>query len=265
MKYRRSRTGTIKYWTLDYPCFTGPEPRRAYVYLPASYYTSRFRRFPVLYMFDGHNVFYDSHATYGKSWGLGEYLNKIKAPVIVAAIECNSSPNNGRLSEYSPYDFNDEQFGGPFKGRGEETMQWFINEFKPFIDENLKTLPDRKHTFIAGSSMGGLMTLYALAAHNDVFSRGMALSPSFFVDMDSLTKEIRRSKMSSDTVLYMDYGQNEFKFSPDSRKNFADITNELLKKNVMLTARIVPNGNHSEASWEKQLPLCINTLLYEVK
>ncbi len=64
-------------------------------------------------------------------------------------------------------------------------MSWFIHRFKPFIDHNFRTLPDRAHTFIGGSSMGGLMSLYALLQYNDTFSRAAALSPSIWVAPES--------------------------------------------------------------------------------
>ena len=170
----------IKKWTVRYPAVNGEEERRAYVYLPTMYEADPDRRYPVLYMFDGQNVFFDSDATYGKSWGMADYLDYTDTPVIVAAIECNAGPNNERLVEYSPYRFDDTNYGH-FDGKGKDTLNWFVHEFKPSIDSQYRTLPDRAHTFIGGSSMGGLMSLYALLAYNDVFGRAAALSPSLWV------------------------------------------------------------------------------------
>ena len=107
--------------------------------------------------------FFDEDATFGKSWGVADYLDYTDTPLIVAAVECNAGANNERLVEYSPYRFDDPQFGH-FDGTGQATMSWYIHRFKPFIDRNFRTLPDREHTFIGGSSMGGLMSLYALFA-----------------------------------------------------------------------------------------------------
>lgn len=144
------------------------------------------RRFPVLYMFDGQNVFFNEDATYGKSWGVADYLDYTDTPLIVAAIECNAGANNERLVEYSPYRFDDPTYGH-FDGKGQATMSWFIHRFKPLIDQNFRTLPDRAHTFIGGSSMGGLMSLYALLQYNDTYSRAAALSPSIWVAPDKLS------------------------------------------------------------------------------
>ena len=93
----------VKYWNITIPELTGSEERLAYVYLPESYESEPERRYPVLYMFDGHNLFFDEHATYGKSWGLKEYMERTGTPVIIAAVECNHDADNGRLKEYSPY------------------------------------------------------------------------------------------------------------------------------------------------------------------
>ena len=98
-------------WDITLPELTADDPRKAYVYLPESCHTDSDQRYPVLYMFDGHNVFFDSHATYGKSWGMKEYMDATSTPLIIAAVECNHNPNNGRLEEYSPYTFSDSRFG----------------------------------------------------------------------------------------------------------------------------------------------------------
>ena len=144
----------VNKWSVPYPAVNGEEPRDAYLYLPVGYDDDPGRRYPVLYMFDGQNVFWDQDATYGKSWGMEAFLDAYEVPLVVAALQCNTGRNNERLDEYSPYRFDDPQFGH-FDGRGDDTMRWFIEEFKPFVDANVRTLPDREHTFIGGSSMGG--------------------------------------------------------------------------------------------------------------
>ena len=254
----------VKKWSVSYPAYTGAEPRNVYVYLPLSYEYEEETRYPVLYMFDGHNAFFDRDATYGKSWGLGQYLDKTAAPLIVVAVECNHSPKNDRLSEYSPYDFDNPHYG-KHMGRGDETMEWFIHTLKPQIDREFRTLKDRDHTFIMGSSMGGLMSLYAVLKYNKVFSRAAALSPSIWVSLPKLRELIQTAPISPDTVVYMDYGSREMNFHAGNEQSFAALGAELLARRIHLTQRIVPNGNHSEASWEKQLPFCIGALLYDVK
>ena len=155
----------IEKWEITSPELTGTQTRRAYLYLPDYYDDDPDARYPVLYMFDGHNVFFDSDATYGKSWGMKEFMEETRAPLIIAAVECNHSPDHGRLKEYSPFAFRDPRFG-QIPGWGKITMEWMVHKFKPDIDANVRTLQNREHTFIAGSSMGGLMRRYALLEDN---------------------------------------------------------------------------------------------------
>ena len=235
------------------------EERRIYVYTP-----DKRGNYPVLYLFDGQNLFDDEEATYGKSWGLFDYLKENKVPLIVVGVECNHHGEEekcgGRLSEYTPFPFEDPHWG-KIKARGKITMDFFVNELKPYIDDNYPTKPDRKHTFIAGSSMGGLMTLYALCRYNDVFSRGASLSPSLTFAPEKVLSMIRNGRMKSDTVLYMDYGEKEF--YGRSRQAFADATAALIRKKIRVTSRIAPNGEHNEASWEKAVPFFMDILFYE--
>ena len=131
-------------WEITIPELTGDEPRNAYVYVPDAAVVDDERRYPVLYMFDGQNLFRDADASFGKSWGLLEYVTGNNIPLIIAAIECSHHDEQdecgGRLSEYSPFDFDNSQWG-KIRGRGRITMDYIVNEFKPFIDENCPTLP----------------------------------------------------------------------------------------------------------------------------
>ncbi|MBQ6466114.1 MAG: alpha/beta hydrolase [Oscillospiraceae bacterium] len=249
----------IDIFDVTLPALTGAETRRAYVYLPEAAGDGD-RRFPVLYMFDGHNVFFDEDATYGKSWGLGEYLDAFEVPLIVAAVECNHGEDNARLKEYAPYSFSALGFGS-IEGRGPRTMDWLVHVFKPGIDRDYPTLPDREHTFIAGSSMGGLMSLYAVSCFNETFSRAAALSPSLNFGPRSLERLLLGAKMRRDTVIYMDMGETELKWR-GTRRLFRHFCELLQKEGVLLTSRLVPGGEHNEASWEKQIPFFLPALLY---
>ena len=248
-------------WDITIPELTGAEPRSAYIYLPESYNDNPERHYPVLYMFDGHNVFFDSDATYGKCWGMKEYMDQTSTQLIVAAVECNHSPDNGRLREYSPFTFKDSNFG-KITGLGKLTMEWLINDFKKDIDSRFQTIPDREHTYIAGSSMGGLMSLYALMEYNNVFSKAAALSPSLWTAPKKIISLIKNSMIQPDTVLYMDYGSNELNHHDNMLLIYEKIARNLLHCGVLLNSWIVPGGDHCEASWEQQIPFFMHTLLY---
>lgn len=254
----------VDIWTIKIPQLTGEQERRAYIYLPNSYNNNPDKRYPVLYMFDGHNVFFDADATYGKSWGLKEYLDYNSTELIVAAVECNRNPDNGRLREYAPFSFESWGFG-KVSGLGQITMEWFINVFKRDIDNRFRTLPDREHTFIAGSSMGGLMGLYAVIKYNHIFSRTAALSPAVGFCMEQMRQLIDNSILDTNTVIYMDCGSIEMNSYGGIRSDFASITAQLINKGVFVCSRIIPDGTHCEASWEKQIPFFMETLFYNLK
>ncbi len=241
----------IKKWYVQIPELSGTALRRAYIYLPDDYRTSG-KRYPVMYMFDGHNVFYDSDATYGKSWGMGEYMDSNCKQQIVVAVECNHY-GHARLSEYSPVDilFPD---AGAVKGNGKVYMDWLVGTLKPYIDAHYPTLSDRVHTSIGGSSMGGLMALYAVCNYNAVFQKAACLSPSFWVDKEKVLQIVENAKMSHDTAIYIDYGSVELTNHASNSEALISVTRHLLTKGVNVALKIIPGGTHSEDSWRRQIP-----------
>ena len=251
----------IEKWKIPVRPVTGREPRTVYVYLPAAAARDGDGRFPVLYMFDGHNVFFDEDATYGKSWGMGEYLDWTDTGLIVVAVDCNHRPPRGRLNEYSPFTFDDPYFGH-VTGYGRRFMRWLTETLKPVIDSRYPTLPQRETTWIAGSSMGGLMSLFAVSEFNHVFSRAAALSPSVWAGRGRMEQLIRRTSFGPDTVVYMDYGSEEARGQAQTIGCFWRCAGALADKGVFLTARIVPDGRHCEACWEQQIPIFLPALMY---
>ena len=248
----------VKKWKVTIPRLSGEKHRRAYIYLPNSYSKDADQRYPVLYMFDGHNVFFDQDATYGKSWGMKSFMDRTKKDLIIVAVECNHEGNK-RLQEYCPFNFESDDFG-KIRGRGSVYMNWLTEELKPWVDRNYRTLPDREHTFIAGSSMGGLMSLYALCAYPRVFSGAACLSPSLWTSPTGVLEMIAKAKFGPDTVAYLDYGSQEMDNHGASASILTGANQMLLAKGVYSTLRIVPGGNHSEASWEKQIPIFMDCL-----
>ena len=250
----------ITKWTLTIPELSGDEPRNAYVYVPDEWEENPDHRYPVLYMFDGHNVFFDEDATYGKSWGMAEYASLTGLPMIIAAVECSHAPN-GRLSEYSPYTFDDRRFGH-VEGRGEATMEWLVNEFKPMIDEEFPTIPEREFTFIAGSSMGGLMSLYAMIRYKKYFSAAACLSPSVSLCTPQLRKAIEKAGSFADCRIYMDMGSEEMQGRECATMDrLLTLCHLLTNGGAVCYPRIAMGGGHNEASWEKQIPVFMEFLL----
>ena len=99
-------------------------------------------------------------------------------------------------------------------------MNWLCNTLKPLIDDHYPTLPGRETTFIAGSSMGGLMSLYAVTAYNHIFSRAAALSPAVWIVHGRMEALIRKAIYRPDTVIYLDFGQREFGGNMEMRSAF---------------------------------------------
>ena len=248
----------ITKWTLTIPELSGDEPRNAYVYVPDEWEENPDHRYPVLYMFDGHNVFFDSDATYGKCWGMNRYMGWSKKELIIVAVECNHEGGR-RLSEYSPVSFENGALG-KVTGDGRTYMDWLVKTFKPFIDANYRTLPDRSNTLICGSSMGGLMALYAALYYNDTFSRAACLSPSLWIAPEQMKRLIKKADPAEDTRIYMDYGSEELNNHAENREILQSAVELLAKKNIDLGFRIIPGGSHCEASWEKQIPIFMDWL-----
>lgn len=237
---------------------SGEKTRRLYIYLPDDYETDAGARYPVMYMFDGHNVFFDEDAAFGKSWGMTEYMLKAKKHLMIVAVECNTEGHK-RLEEYSPVDFVYEP-AGHIKGNGKAYMDWLVNELKPAIDREFRTLPAREHTFISGSSMGGLMALYAALAYKNVFSKAACLSPSLWIAPEKVKNLLDEAGDLSKSIVYIDYGSEEMGNHAASKEALLTAVKVLFEKNCNVSFRIVDGGTHSEASWEKQIPVFMECL-----
>ena len=248
----------VKKWNVTIPKLSGEKPRRAYIYLPASYDKKPEKRYPVMYMFDGHNVFFDSDATYGKSWGMNKYLESAGKELIVVGVECNHEGNR-RLVEYSPMNYENSTMGR-IRGKGNVYMNWLVNTLKPYIDQNYRTLSDRRNTILCGSSMGGLMALYGATVYNHIFQRAACLSPSIWVSPGKVLEIIARAHIRRDTCIYMDYGSEEMFNHAANAESLISTAHLLLTKRVNLALRVVPGGDHSEASWERQIPIFMDCL-----
>ena len=247
----------IKKWQIKIPELSGQKQRWAYIYLPDDWKKSG-KRYPVMYMFDGHNVFYDSDATYGKSWGMGEYMDSTKKQMIIVAVECNHEGHK-RLEEYCPVDVTFPD-AGSIQGKGKVYMDWMVGTLKKYIDTHYPTLPDRDNTAICGSSMGGLMALYGACVYNHVFQRAACLSPSIWVDPGKMLELVARAHIRNDTCIYMDYGSEEMFNHAANGEALISMSHLLLTKRVNLALRVVPGGTHSESSWEKQIPIFMECL-----
>lgn len=238
----------------------GQSPRKVYIYLPNDYATSN-KTYDVLYMFDGHNTFRDEDASYGKSWGMEKYLDENPMDLVVVGVDCNHSGFE-RLYEYCPYDSFD-RIAKKIYGKGDITAKWFVEKLKPFVESRYRVHSSREHVGIAGSSMGGLMSLYFISKYNHVYSKAACLASSTEFSFKKLLKIIKNADMNPDTKIYMMYGGDEV----GSRKMLSvrvdqmlQINHEFNNKGCQTYPQVVVNGLHDEATWESCVPTFLNYL-----
>lgn len=229
------------------------EKRRLHIYIPD--HLKKSERLPVFYMFDGHNLFLDEDATYGKSWGISNYFSKKKIRCIVVGIECNHKGNQ-RLCEFSPYSFQDEQWGN-IKASGKKFLNWMTTDLKQYIDSNYPTLSDRQHTYLGGSSMGGLMAVYGGAFFPNIYSKSACLSPYYDHIHHRLILDLKKCDDLSDSVFYISFGRHEWRskraLSHGVEENL-EVMRLLTNKNAKCYMHCYEFGYHNEASWEKEIP-----------
>lgn len=233
--------------------------RGLHIYLPDSYdYTQE--RYPVMYFFDGHNLFYDGDATYGTCWGLKDFLDHWDKNMIIVGIECGHEGEE-RLNEYCPYSVNGG-FLGHAKGVGNDTVRWMVEELKEMIDREYRTYPFRECTAVAGSSMGGLMALFAVIRYNQWFSKAACLSSALGFCLPSIYHDVRSCPIDPDTRVYLSWGTREARGVTDhtredkssymSRRN-RSITNYLRARGATAQIFCQVGGQHCEADWGKQI------------
>ena len=244
--------------------------RPLHIYLPDDYFSSQ-ERYPVMYFFDGQNLFRDADATYGKSWGLETFLQGWSKKMIVVGMECGHEGEE-RLSEYLP-DFADSgSYFSKFPPMGAQTVNWLLSEVKPMIDLEYRTMPLRECTGIAGSSMGGLMALYAVVHENRWFSKAACVSSAIGFCMRPVTEELHRSSLSPDTRIYLSWGTKEAQgLKRQDREDHSSKTYAWNKKaadlakakRAVVKLRCQVGGGHCEADWEKLVPEFMHFLWME--
>ena len=241
------------------------ETRPVYVYLPDNY-TASGKRYPVMYFFDGHNLFRDADATYGKSWGLQDFLDRWSKEIIIVGMEC-SHQGNDRLSEYLPYPATGAF--AEFTPMGDETLRWVVEEVKPEIDRGYRTLPFRECTGIGGSSMGGLMALYGAVHYNEIFSKAACVSSAIGCCIRPLMKDMRAQFMDANTLIYLSWGTREaFGIKNPDREDRSSksygwnrrVADQAASTGAEVLLRCQVGGGHCEADWEKLVVEFMNFL-----
>ncbi len=222
--------------------------RRVWIYLPVSY-TRSGKRYPVLYMQDGQNVF-DDATSFAGEWGVDEAIDTLGAQYgesIVVAIDHGASK---RLNEYCPYDFSLPGYQEG-KGEGKLYVDFIAHDLKTFIDRNYRTKPGRRHTFIAGSSMGGLISFYAVLQYPRVFGGAGVFSPAFQVS-PPIFDDIRSKGKKIKAKIYFYAGDTEGESMETlTRKAFEEVNEDSGARTAIVIRK---GGKHSESWWRREFP-----------
>jgi len=244
--------------------------RHILVYLPPSYASSN-RRYPVMYMHDGQNLF-DYATSYAGEWGVDETMEKLGREEGLEAIVVGI-PNQGRyrVDEYSPY--HTPYLGG---GRGDAYLDYLVYTVKPLIDRDFRTLPGRPQTGMIGSSMGGLITLYGFFRHSETFGFAGVMSPSLWFAQGAIFETIEAAAFHPGKI-YLDAGTRELGsqshyLTPHagSRRYYSSVRHlkRILVRKGYRPVRDLLHveekwANHSEVSWGRRLPLALRFFLNE--
>ena len=224
--------------------------RRVWVYVPPTYNTSD-KKYPVLYMHDGQNVF-DDATSFSGEWGVDEAIDtlglKYKESIVVGI-------DNGadkRLNEYCPYDFNLTANKLSGKGEGNLYVDFLVKTLKPFIDKKYRTQKDKESTFIAGSSMGGLISMYALLKYPKVFGGAGVFSPAFWT-APKIFDDIKAKGKKVNSKIYFYAGENEAEsMVPMTLQAF----NEMHRVSKSKMCEVIrADGKHNEQRWRVEFPL----------
>ena len=258
--------------------------RNVEVWLPPGYSADRHTRYPVVYMHDGQNLFEPEKSFIGVDWGIDEALNgligrgEIEPPIVVGIW---NTPN--RLGEYMPEDAlaNDaarakmERFvskrirKAEYRLNGNAYLKYIIKELKPFIDSQYPTKPGQPHTFIAGSSMGGLISLYAISRYPEVFGGAACLSNAWNFGHGLLLPYFETNLPDpKNHKIYLDMGGKEtssWLLNKALLKKHHQATDYALsagyQDGINLVSMLFPKDKHSERAWRKRVHIPLRFFL----
>jgi len=236
-------TGTVRYHRKMEG--EGIKPRDVVVWLPPSYETSAEKRYSVLYVHDGQNAFDPTTSFLGVDWQIDETADRLirvgkMQEVIIVAI----SNTGDRRQEYSD------------TARGRAYMKFVVEKLKPFIDKTYRTRPEREHTAVMGSSLGGLISFLLLWNYPEVFSQAACLSPAFaFQEIDATRLVQQHSGPDKHVRIYMDNGGIglEMQLQPGCEKMLAALQEKGFKLGHNLEWFRDPDAEHNERAWSKRV------------
>jgi predicted alpha/beta superfamily hydrolase len=223
------------------------------VYLPPGYESS-LRRYPVIYMHDGQNLF-DDATSYVGEWGVDEAMEELaKSTGFEAIVIGVDHGGERRILEMSP--FASLRFG---PGEGEQYLAFIVDVVKPYIDRQYRTKPGREATAIMGSSMGGLISHYAILRYPGVFSKAGVLSPAYWINPE-ITQYTRDHPPPSDARVYLYAGGKEGAEMVDGMNAMELELRKTMPRNGQLAAHLVAENEHNEKAWRGEFPRVVRWL-----
>lgn len=229
--------------------------RTVRIYLPPGYEGSR-RRYAVLYMHDGQNLFDAATAYVGEEWGVDETLNALTRThglcVIVVGIDNGGAD---RIHELNAWD--NPQYG---QGEGEQYMAFVVKVLKPWVDQNYRTRPDRDHTAIMGSSMGGLISSFAVSRYPEVFGSAGIFSPAYWLAPQVFDYVASHPPAPTARLYFYAGGSEDDTMLPDMKRMVAVLERAGLPPRN-LEVRINPVGRHNEVAWRAEFPRAVQWLI----
>jgi predicted alpha/beta superfamily hydrolase len=238
--------------------FFSPElnnSRTLILYLPPSYNENPAKRYPVLYMHDGQNLFNAATSAFGTEWQVDENINNavgngVMDEVIVVGINNNAN----RIWEYTPCCDPDNGGGG-----ADTYTRFVINTVKPYIDTHFRTLPGKDTTAVMGSSLGGILSFLMARNNPTVFSKAGCLSSSFWWNNDMLPAQVEQSTTHVPVKLYIDAGTSNDGLADTQRMDNALLADGYVQGKD-LDFFIAQGGSHNEASWAARVAIPLTWL-----
>lgn len=229
--------------------------RRISALVPHDYHESD-RRYPVLYLQDGQNLF-DDYAPFG-NWAVDKKLAVLAErgmdDVIIIAID---HAEEDRIEEFTPS--MKTKLG---RGSGKQYVRFLSDTLKPHVDKHFRTKPERQFTGIGGSSMGGLISIYAGFMYPEVYSKLLVFSPSLWV-VPGIHFEIMSFDESYGMNIYLYAGGEESKFMVPNIERFVNTVEEQgLGNSIKFNLSIDPQGKHNEARWGEEFPKAVEWLFF---
>jgi len=239
---------------LSLPISTDAQPRKIRVLLPDNYDPIH-KKYPVVYMHDGQNLFEDQTAYALYSWGIYETLCEVNLNENYIIVGIDNS--DLRLFEYAPWKSGalaSKFIGTEAGGLGAAYADFVVHQVKPFIDSSYATLPSREHTMIAGSSMGAYISVYIGLRHPNIFSTVGSFSLASWFNEPPFLKFIDAQKIDVPMRFFVSVGTLESK-DPDMAKTYVKNSETLIaylkKKEGIATHYMLTEDRHHEQAWRK--------------